>query len=79
MDNQNKGLGATAARVITVVALALLAGCGTSPKMLENRVVCTIDRSEAHVLSKWGPVSLGTQVSQADAAVVCAPAVKPGT
>lgn len=55
-----------------LVVLVGLAGCGMSPKVLENRVVCTIDRSEAHVLSKWGPVSVGTQVSQADAAVVCA-------
>lgn len=57
---------------VVLLAAALLTGCGMSPKVLENRVVCTIDRSEAHVLSKWGPVSVGTQVSQADAAVVCA-------
>lgn len=62
----------SAACVAALVAALMLAGCGMSPKVLENRVVCTIDRSEAHVLSKWGPVSVGTQVSQADAAVVCA-------
>lgn len=59
-------------RVIAALALVLLAGCGTSPKLLENRVACTLDRTEAHVLSKWGPVSVGTQVAQADAAVLCA-------
>jgi len=64
-------------RALTLLVVLLgLTGCGTSPKLLENRVVCTIDRSEAHVLSKWGPVSVGTQVSQADAAVVCAPPAK---
>ena len=61
-----------AARLLSVLCLAgLLAGCDTAPKLLENRVACTVDGTEAHVLSKWGPFSIGTQVSAADAAVVC--------
>lgn len=61
-----------AARLLIALCLpGLLAGCGMSPKVMENRVVCTVDGSEAHVLSKWGPVSIGTQVAAADAAVVC--------
>ena len=60
------------ARTVVILAGLLLVGCSTSFKLLENRVVCAVDGSEAHVLSKWGPVSIGTQVSAADAAVVCA-------
>lgn len=61
-----------AARIATLAAVLLLAGCGWSPKVLENRVVCTVDGSEAHVLSKWGPVSVGTQIARTDATAVCA-------
>lgn len=60
-----------AAPTVVFLAVVLLAGCGSNPKLMENRVACTLDRSEAHILSKWGPVSVGTQVSQADTAVLC--------
>lgn len=55
----------------TVLFLSLfLAGCA-SPKWLDNRVACTVAKDEAHVLSKWGPVSIGSQVAAPDAAVLC--------
>jgi uncharacterized protein YcfL len=59
------------ARLVMVLALALLAGCGSTPKLLENRAACTLDGTELHVLSKWGPISIGTRVADADAATVC--------
>lgn len=52
------------------MASTLFSGCG-STKMLENRIACTVDKSEAHVVSKWGPVGIASQIAQADAAVVC--------
>jgi hypothetical protein len=49
---------------------ALLAGC-SSPRWLENRVACTVDGSEAHVISKWGPVGVGAKIADDDARVLC--------
>lgn len=57
-------------KTIILISAALLTGCA-SPKWLENRVACTVDKAEAHVVSKWGPVSIGSQVAASDAAVLC--------
>ena len=58
----------------TVLALvmgsAMLSGCAGS-KLLENRLACTVDKSEAHVVSKWGPIGVSSEIAKADAAVVC--------
>lgn len=49
-----------------------LAGCGTLDlKMLENRIVCTVAKDEAHVVSKYGPFGLASKIAKADADVVC--------
>lgn len=53
-----------------LLAALLLAGCG-SPRWLENRVACTVDGSEAHVISKWGPLGVGAKISADDARVLC--------
>lgn len=58
-------------RAALLIACAFLAGCASRPSWLENRVVCTLDRKEAHVLSKWGPVSIGAVLADADAAEAC--------
>lgn len=58
-------------RAFILIAAGLLAGCSTSPKWLENRVACTVDGTEAHVLSRWGPVSIGARLADSDAAAVC--------
>ena len=50
---------------------ALLCSACASPKWLETRAVCTVDKTEAHALSKWGPVSIGSKLADADAAVIC--------
>lgn len=52
------------------MASAMLSGCG-STKMLENRIACTVDKSEAHVVSKWGPLGIASEIAKADATVVC--------
>ena len=59
-------------RLLALIPVALLAGCSSAPKWLENRIACTVDGAEAHVVSKWGPVSVGSKIADADAKVVCA-------
>jgi hypothetical protein len=58
-------------RYTIIFAALLLAGCSTSPKWLETRVVCTVDNAEAHALSKWALFSIGSKLATADAAVIC--------
>lgn len=53
-----------------ILAALLLTGCA-SPKWLETRAVCTVDGQEAHALSKWGPIGIGSRLADADAAVIC--------
>jgi starvation-inducible outer membrane lipoprotein len=50
---------------------AMLAGCSSSPKWLENRAVCTVDGKEAHTISKWGPIGIGSKLADSDAKVIC--------
>lgn len=56
---------------IIFALLVLLSGCGTDPKWMENRVACTVDKSEAFVISKWGPLAIGSPLAKADAATIC--------
>lgn len=55
---------------LIIFAALLLSGCG-SVKWLENRAACTVDGAEAHVISKWGPVGIGSRLADSDAAVIC--------
>lgn len=48
----------------------MLAGCASRPTWLENRVALTADGKQAHVLSVWGPFSIGARVSDSDAAAI---------
>ena len=61
-------------KLLVLIPIALLAGCSTSPTWLENRVACTVDGSEAHVLSKWALFSIGAKLADGDAKAVCSPA-----
>ena len=54
-----------------LLALVLLSGCSTAPKWLENRAACTVDHTEAFVVSKWGPVGISSSLAASDAAVLC--------
>lgn len=58
-------------KLLVLIPAILLTGCASSPRWLENRVACTADKSEAHVLSKWGPISIGARIAEADARVIC--------
>jgi hypothetical protein len=60
-------------RLATIlITAAALTGCATfDPKMIENRVACTVAKDEAHVISKWGPVGITAKIADADRAVIC--------
>jgi uncharacterized lipoprotein YajG len=58
-------------KLLVLIPLAMLAGCSTSPKWLENRVACTADGKEAHVISKWALFSIGAKLADGDAKAVC--------
>ncbi len=53
-----------------LVVLLALAGCGTSTTF-ENRAVCTLDRSSAFVVSRYGPLGISSELAKADVAALC--------
>lgn len=55
---------------IILLSLFLLSACST-PKFLENRVACTVDKTEAHFISKWGMFSIGSSIAKGDKDVIC--------
>jgi hypothetical protein len=58
--------------IATILMSLTLMGCGTfDMKLIENRVVCTAAKDEAHILSKWGMFGITGKVADADRAVVC--------
>jgi len=58
--------------LILLLASLSLVGCATSrPTFLENRVVCTVAKDKAFVVSQWGPVGVTATLSEKDQAVIC--------
>lgn len=55
-------------RLVLILLAASLAGCVT----FENRLACSLDRSEAYFVSKYGPVGVVSSIADADAATACA-------
>ena len=53
-----------------ILAAFLLSGCSTT-ELLANRVTCTVDGKQAHVVSLYGPLGIASKVDPADAAVIC--------
>lgn len=69
----------TAIRAGIVATLMLLAGCGTLDGKLDNRLACTVAGDKLYALSEYGPISVGSRISDVDRRVVCrAPANSPG-
>lgn len=56
--------------IALILAACLLAGCSTTD-LLANRLTCTVDGKQAHVVSLYGPIGIASKVDAADAAVVC--------
>lgn len=50
-------------KTLIILLAFTLAGC----KTLENRIVRTLQCDRAYVVSNYGPLSFGTELSQADA------------
>jgi len=53
--------------------LPLLTGCASLAGDFETRLACTPDGSEIHVISKWGPFSIGTKLAKGDTALCAKP------
>lgn len=56
---------------ILAAAAALLAGCGTLDRVLENRVACSLDRSQGAFISWYGPLGISAKIAEADAEAMC--------
>lgn len=54
-------------RLALILLAASLAGCVT----FENRLACSLDRSEAYFVSKYGPVGIVSTIEESDAAHAC--------
>ena len=54
-----------------LIALGVSGCASTRPEFLENRVVCTVDKQEAHIVSKWGPVGVASKIAESDTKVIC--------
>lgn len=55
-----------------LMGLTAISGCsaiGISKDSIENRIVCTSNKDEVHTLSKYGPVSIGSRISDKDLGV----------
>lgn len=49
-----------------------MTGCATTrPTFLENRLMCTVAKDKAAVVSQWGPIGIASEIRQADTQVVC--------
>lgn len=59
--------------------LALLGGCSTLDKVLENRVSCTLDRKQALYSSMYGPIGITSKVSEGDSTTICGGAASSAT
>lgn len=55
-----------------LLAVLLLSGCSTLDRMLENRIVCSLDRQQAAVISWWGGWGASAKIAAADAEIACA-------
>ena len=60
--------------LILLVAITS-AGCSSLDlsKVLENRVACTVNRDEAHTISRYGFFGFAFKVSEKDTPILCAP------
>lgn len=59
-------------RTLILLAALALSGCATLENLpLDNRVVCTVARDKAFVVSEWGPVGISSKIADADRAVIC--------
>jgi len=58
-------------KILLLTSLLLLSACGTLDGKLDNRVVCTVSKDKAFVVSEYGPVGVASTISKADQAIIC--------
>lgn len=58
-------------RTLIALAVLALAGCGTLDGKLDNRLVCTVAGDKLYAISEYGPISIGSRISDTDRRVVC--------
>jgi hypothetical protein len=58
---------------LLLIAAAGLQACGAIERKFENRLACSLDRSEAYVVSKYGPLGVSSEIQKDDAALACKP------
>lgn len=59
-------------KLISVVLMTLvLSGCAFDGQLLDNRVVCTLAKDKAFVVSEYGPVGISSKISDKDKDVIC--------
>lgn len=56
-------------KLTLLIAAALLSGCTTMPKWLQNTAACSLDGQQAYVVSQWGPVAIAAPLEPA--AAIC--------
>ncbi|MBL8361419.1 MAG: hypothetical protein JNN18_13080 [Rubrivivax sp.] len=58
-------------RLLILAAAAALAGCSTLDRVMENRVACSLDRTQGAFISWYGPLGISAKIAEADAKVMC--------
>jgi len=58
--------------VLALVSSVALSGCGTFNGQFKNVPVCAIGEQKAYVISMYGPVGVGSKLTDASARVICA-------
>ncbi|MGV0999686.1 MAG: hypothetical protein ACOYBQ_10200 [Fluviibacter sp.] len=53
-----------------------LTACTAIAKKLENKAVCSLDSTEADVISQWGAFGIATKLRDADVPYICPPTKK---
>lgn len=58
-------------RIIILAAAALLAGCSSLDRIMENRVSCSLDRTQGAFISWYGPLGISAKIAEADVEQMC--------
>lgn len=58
--------------IIVVLTLLLMAGCAQTGFTMKNRIVCTVGRDKAFVVSEYGGwVGVSTAIAEDDLPYIC--------
>lgn len=60
--------------IACLIVVGLMSGCASGPlstDMMSNKVACATDKSEAFMVSKYGPIGIATVLSAEMAGPLC--------